>query len=397
MTEAQPATFFAPCPRGLESVLQDELVQLDVQHSEVLQGGVRFHGSFDLCYRINLHSRIASRVFWAISQGSYHNEDDIYQAAVKLPWPSWFSANHTIKVHVSAHHCPLHSLEFVTLRVKDAICDHFRKATGKRPNVDTRQPDVGIYAFLDDRTVTFYLDTSGEPLFKRGYRLTKGPSPLRENLAAGILRLTGWVPGQALLDPMCGSGTFLLEAAQVASQTPPGLNRHFAFEKFFHFDSATWTHLCSQSRGSQCAIPSNTILGYDQDRQAVNAAKTNLQAAGFDDSVIVEQADVLEVRPSHPAGILITNPPYGIRSGDDAKLVGWYPLLGDALKRHFVGWRAFLFTGDLRLPKLIRLAPARKTPFFNGPLECRLLEYPIVQGSNRSKSPTASTSTQPNL
>lgn len=385
MNGTHQSTFFAPCPRGLEAVLRDELIQLSAENPQALQGGVRFHGPFDLCYRVNLHSRIASRVLWGISECPYRTEHDIYHKALSLNWPSWFSVNYRIKVNVSAHHCPLPSLEFVTLRIKDAICDHFRKAQGMRPNVDTRNPDIGIYAFLDDKTCTFYLDTTGEPLFKRGYRRAQGPSPLRENLAAGILRLAGWTPGQVLLDPMCGSGTFLLEAAQIAGNIAPGLNRSFAFENFSQFDQSAWTQLLTASQAEERSIEPNTLFGYDHDRQAVSAAKMNVDGAGFSPAIGIKQADVLEVQPPHAQGILVTNPPYGVRSGNDTQLDEWYPQLGDALKRHFVGWGAFIFTADLRLPKRIRLAAARRTPLFNGALECRLFKYPIVQGSNRSK------------
>lgn len=393
MTETHPSTFFAPCPRGLEAVLRDELTHIQATHTEALQGGVRFRGPFDLCYRVNLHSRIASRVLWAISERSYRTEKDIYRAALALPWPSWFSVTNRIKVHVSAHHCPLPSLDFVTLRIKDAICDHFRKATGTRPDVDTRNPDISIYAFLDDRTITFYLDTTGDPLFKRGLRKTQGPSPLRENLAAGILHLAGWTPGDVLLDPMCGSGTFLLEAAQMAGNIAPGLDRPFAFENFLHFDQATWDQLRTESRSAQRSIPPDTLFGFDHDSQAVKAANTNVEAAGFGNVITIKQADVLDVQAPHPHGLLVTNPPYGVRSGEDLKLAEWYPQLGDALKRHFMGWRAFFFTADLRLAKFIRLSAARRTPLFNGALECRLFEYPIVQGSHRGKPKTESLST----
>ncbi len=385
MNETHHSTFFAPCPRGLETVLRDELIELSAEHIEPLQGGVRFHGSFDLCYHVNLHSRIASRVLWAISECSYRTEHDIYHKALSLNWPSLFEVHHRFKVNISAHHCPLPSLEFVTLRIKDAICDHFRNTHGTRPNVDTRNPDIGIYAFLDNRICTFYLDTTGEPLFKRGYRRAQGPSPLRENLAAGILRLAGWTPGHVLLDPMCGSGTFLLEAAQMAANIAPGLNRSFAFENFLNYEQETWTELLTKSQAAERSLSAGTLFGFDHDPQAITAATMNIEAAGFGDSIAIEEADVLEVQPPHSQGLLVTNPPYGVRSGHDTQLDEWYPQLGDALKRHFVGWRAFIFTADLRLPKRIRLAATRRTPLFNGPLECRLFEYPIVQGSNRSK------------
>ena len=387
MTETPQLTFFAPCPRGLESVLCSELVELHVRKPEPLQGGVRFHGPFSLCYQVNLLSRIANRVLWAISQQPYRTEQDIYQHVLSLPWPSWFSVKNRIKVHVSAHHCPLKSLEFITLRIKDAICDHFRKTTGTRPNVDTRKPDIGIYAYLDDCTLTIYLDTTGVPLFKRGYRKAQGPAPLRENLAAGILHLTGWKPGEVLLDPMCGSGTFLLEAAQISSNIAPGLHRQFSFEKLLRFDQIIWSKLLRETQKVRRSIPSNTLFGSDHNPQALSAARTNIQSGGFPDDIILEHADILNVQPPHRHGLLVTNPPYGVRTRDDRKLTEWYPQLGDALKRHFFGWRTFFFTSDLQLPKHIRLAAARRTPLFNGPLECRLFEYPIVQGSHRCKSP----------
>jgi len=386
MIETPQSTFFAPCPRGLESVLCSELIQLHVREPEAIKGGVRFQGSFSLCYQVNLLSRIASRVLWTISQQPYRTEHDIYQHALSLPWPSWFSVKNRIKVHVSAHHCPLKSLEFVTLRIKDAICDHFRRATGARPNIDTQKPDISIHAYLDDCTFTIYLDTTGVPLFKRGYRKAQGPAPLRENLAAGILHLTGWKPGEVLLDPMCGSGTFLLEAAQISGNIAPGLNRQFAFEKLSWFDRIMWLKLVKETQNIRRSIPSNTLFGSDHDPQALSAAQTNIQSAGFPNDIILDHADILNLQPPRPHGLLVTNPPYGIRTGDDGNLAEWYPQLGDALKRHFFGWRTFFFTSDLQLPKHIRLAATRRTPLFNGGLECRLFEYPIVQGSHRRNS-----------
>lgn len=171
----------------------------------------------------------------------------------------------------------------------------------------------------------------------------------------------------------------------MAGNISPGLNRHFAFENFLHFEQATWAQLRTKSLAAQRSIPPETLFGFDHDQQAVKAANTNVDAAGFGDAITIGQADILDVQPPHPHGLLVTNPPYGVRSGKDSKLAEWYPQLGDALKRHFVGWRAFFFTADLRLPKLIRLSAARRTPLFNGALECRLFEYSIVQGSHRAK------------
>ncbi|MEK7377563.1 MAG: THUMP domain-containing protein, partial [Candidatus Binatota bacterium] len=206
--------FFATCPRGLEQLLAEELQQLKAENIHAVGGGVEFRGDFPLCYRANLESRIASRILWQVATDRYRSEDDIYRTTYALQWNDWFEPELTIRVNVTATRSPLRSLGFVTLKIKDAVCDKFRRLSGRRPSVDTRRPDVRIQGYLTDRGFTLYLDTTGDPLFKRGKRISAGEAPLRENLAAGVLRLAGWVPGTALLDPMCGSGTFLLEAAQ---------------------------------------------------------------------------------------------------------------------------------------------------------------------------------------
>jgi putative N6-adenine-specific DNA methylase len=376
-------TFFAPCPRGLEAVLRAELEQLGAQDAADVPGGVSFAGPFSLCYAVNLNSRIASRVLWRVFHGAYRDEHDIFQAAHGLPWQEWFSARRTIKVKVSARHCPLKSLDFVTLRIKDAVCDRFRAATGARPDVDTSRPDIRIDAFLDHKNVTLYLDTSGEALFKRGLRTAATEAPLRENLAAGILRLAGWTAGQALLDPMCGGGTFLLEAALMARNIAPGMGRRFAFENLSNFDSREWRALCEAGRARQTPKAPLAIYGSDIHGSALKAARANLEAAGLADAVALKQADVLDVKPPSGEGILVANPPYGVRIGAEEQLAEFYPRLGDSLKRSFAGWRAYLFTADLRLPKLIGLAASRRTPLFNGALECRLFEFKLVSGPNR--------------
>ena len=375
--------FFAPCPRGLETVLRVELEQLGAQDTADLPGGVSFAGPFPLCYTVNLSSRIASRVLWRVFHGAYRDEHDIFQAAHDLPWHEWFSARRTIKVKVSAQQCPLKSLDFVTLRIKDAVCDRFREAAGARPDVDTSRPDIRIDAFLDHQNVTLYLDTSGEALFKRGLRTAATEAPLRENLAAGILRLAGWTAEQPLLDPMCGGGTFLMEAALMARNIPPGLGRRFAFEKLYTFDAREWRALCEAGRARQTSKAPLAIYGSDIHGGALTAARANLEAAGLADAVALKQADVLDVKPPAGEGMLVTNPPYGVRLGEEEQLAAFYPRLGDSLKRNFAGWRAYIFTADLRLPKLIGLAASRRTPLFNGALECRLFEFKLVSGSMR--------------
>lgn len=378
-------TFFAPCPRGLEGVLRVELEQLGACEATVVPGGVSFTGPFALCYAVNLHSRIASRVLWRVFHGAYRNEQDIFQATQTLPWPTWFTVRHTIKVKVSAQRAPLRSLDFVTLRIKDAICDRFRATTGVRPNVATRRPDIRIDAFLDQQHFTLYLDTSGEALFKRGLRTATTEAPVRENLAAGILRLVGWTVSQPLLDPMCGSGMFLLEAALIACNIPPGLGRRFAFEKLSNFQARQWRNLSDAGRKQQMLNADCALYGSDIDKDALQAAHTNLKNGGLVETVKLKQADLFHVKPPAQTGILVTNPPYGVRLSDQERLAAFYPRLGDMLKQRFVGWDTYFFTADLRLPKLIGLAASRRTPLFNGSLECRLFEFKIVSGAMRKQ------------
>jgi putative N6-adenine-specific DNA methylase len=381
--------FFATCPRGLEPLLAEELRQLKAEKIHAVGGGVEFSGDFPLCYQANLESRIASRVLWQVGMGRYRNEDDIYRIAFALPWNDWFEPDRTIRVDVSATRSPVTSLGFVTLKIKDAVCDKIRRLSGRRPSVDTRQPDIHIQGYLTDRNFTLYLDTTGEPLFKRGKRIAAGEAPLRENLAAGILRFAGWRPGIPLLDPMCGSGTFLLEAAQMAVDVAPGLGRHFAFEKLKNFDQRRWQGLSQQSAARRKPTAFLSIYGSDLSGEAVRAARTNLAAAGLEPFVNLTRANVLEISAPASEGIIVSNPPYGVRLGEQQELTEFYPKLGDVLKKKFTGWRAYLLSADMRLPKLIRLAASKRTPLFNGALECRLFEYKMVEGGMRRKKSEA--------
>ena len=382
--------FFAPCPRGLEGVLAQELASLGAEQIRSTDGGAGFAGPFALAYRANLESRIASRVLWRVGEAPYRSEDDVYRAALALDWPHWFEAGNTIRVNVTAQRCPLKSLDFVTLRVKDAVCDAFREHGGARPNIDTAAPDVRVHAFLDADRVTFYLDTSGEPLFKRGYRTASGEAPLRENLAAGIVRLSGWTPPEALLDPMCGSGTLLIEAALIALNIAPGVNRRFGFEKLKVFDRKQYDKLrLAAKTGERPRDGALPIYGADLYGDELKAARANIAAAGLDDLIELKQANVLELPAPALGGVIVANPPYGVRLGDKNELADFYPKLGDALKQKFTGWRAYILSADRDLPKLIRLAASRRTPLFNGALECRLYEFKLVAGSMRRKKTTA--------
>jgi putative N6-adenine-specific DNA methylase len=344
---------------------------------------VGFAGTLETCYRANLWSRLASRILWRVAEFDYASEDDVYAAARAVDWFSLFDVNRTLRVYVTAQKSPLQSLEFVTLRVKDAVCDRFRDDVGRRPSVERASPDVRVHAFLEEARGALYLDTSGEPLFKRGWRADVVDAPLRENLAAGIVQLTGWQFDEPLLDPMCGGATLLVEAAAMARGRAPGLKRSFGFQKLDTFNGALWKALREEAAAPAAKAPRLQLFGSDADARALTAARRNLAAAGVERWVTLEACDVLERRAPAEAGVLVANPPYGERIGEAEALARFYPKLGDALKRDFAGWNCFFFTADRRMEKLIRLQAARRTPLYNGALECRLYEFRIVAGSHR--------------
>ncbi|MEA3119857.1 MAG: rRNA (guanine2445-N2)-methyltransferase [Paraburkholderia sp.] len=427
MSSLTPFDFFAPCPRGLEAALAAELADIGARHEAAIgalrleahaqvPGGVHFRGGWGAGMAANLHSRIASRVLLKIAERGYRNEQDIYALAAEQHWETWFSANETLRVDLTAIKSPLRSLEFATLRVKDAVCDRLRSMSGARPSIDTAQPDVRVFAFLTASDCTLYLDTSGEPLFKRGWRLDKGAAPLRENLAAGILRVAGWSPGTPLYDPMCGSGTFLAEAAQMALGIAPGIERRFGFEKLKRYDIAAWQALKGAAIDAKRAARASRaddlrIFGTDISGDMLEKARANLERAGLP-SIVLKQLDARAmVPPIAMPGIVLANPPYGERiavrgrgprgeirereASDDAFQraqpdeadAEFFKAFGDSLKQRFAGWRAFVLTADRKLPGLMRLRESTKTPLFNGALECRLFRFDLVTGSVKGPRP----------
>jgi putative N6-adenine-specific DNA methylase len=381
--------FFAPCPRGLEAPLANELGAQNAQFVAPAEGGVAFSGPRELAYHVNLESRLASRLLWQVAHGRVRDENDLYALVRGIDWKKHFKVERTLRVDVAATASPLSSLEFATLKVKDAVCDRFRDDTGTRPSVDKQRPDVRVHAYLTEREGTIYLDTSGDPLFKRGWRHDTDAAPLRENLAAGLIALSGWTPSTPFLDPMCGSGTIAIEAAALAADRAPGLTRTFGFQKLAWFDGPTWQRIRQRARDrvrkAQCVM----IVASDLDPRALDRTRSNAAAAGVSEWLAIEQADLLLREAPVPAGVLLANPPYGVRLHDEHALAAFYPRLGDALKRNFAGWAAFFFTGDMRLAKLIGLKPSRRTPLWNGNIECRLFRFDIVAGRPpRATKPT---------
>lgn len=373
---------FITCPRGLETPLTDELTSLNIQDIQATDGGVACKASMEQVYRINLHSRTASRVLLRLTKGSYRSEQDIYKLAKNINWFNWFTLEQTFKVKVEGKRANVKSLDFVGLKIKDALCDSFRDIYDARPSVGKIRPDVRVHAFMDERNIEIFIDTSGEALFKRGYREDTGEAPLRENLAAGLLLLAGYDGSQPFQDPFCGSGTLAIEAAWIAGRRAPGLMRRFGFEKLQNFDKAAWVKIRQEAR-EQIVPVTAPIAGSDNDRHMIRAAEHNAEAAEVAELIRFEVKDAQNARPNGDNGIMISNPPYGVRLAEMQALQALYPQLGSWLKQHYAGWLIGMFTGDRDMPKFMRLSPKRKIPLYNGNLDCRLFLMDMVKGSNR--------------
>lgn len=374
---------FISTNKGLEEVLKNEVESFGITSVEILKSGVKCFASFTQIMELNLKSRIASRIMLEIGQGTYNHENDIYDIAYAINWPEWFNHNLNIKVKTVAIASPVKSLNFINLKVKDAICDKFVATTELRPNVDRNNPDVRIYTFLNKDQVTIYLDTSGESLFKRGYRKNKLEAPLKENLAAGIIALAAWDYTTTFYDPMCGSGTLAIEAAMLGLNIAPGLERNFAFEKLKIYDSKSWISLKSKAKNEIKWERQLNIYASDIDNNALKIAGENAKNANVLDYIKFKRANFLEVEAPANTGTIVTNPPYGVRLTDKDDLAQNYPLYASHLKKCYANWDCYFITADLELPKLMRLKPNRKTPLYNGALECRLFQFKMVMGSNR--------------
>lgn len=409
---------FLPCAAGVEEWLAREVEAiLPGVPVRAVRGGVGLEGGPAEVMRLNLECRLAQRVLVEVAEGPYageRGEDDLYALARSVDWTQWLTPQHTLRVDTTATRSPLRSLNFVALRVKDAVCDVLRDATGERPSVDTRHPDCPLLLHLGPERASLYVDSSGEPLFKRGWREDKGDAPLKETLAAAMLAAAGWrgtpEAGGALHDPCCGSGTIAIEAAQIACGIAPGLKRRFAFERLLPFadaDSrADWQRLKShaQARIHPSAVP---IYASDLSFRMVDFARRNAQRAGVEGAIQFNGGDALErPAPGLPAelpGTLLMNPPYGERIEVGGKAARAQPAAGDgdnralpddffarlashwkqAYTRHPAGWTAYVLSPDMKLPGAMRLKETRRVPMWNGPIECRLFRFDLVAGPMR--------------
>ena len=403
---------FLPCAAGVEDYLANEVQRITgLPGDSVLRqrGGVALRTSWRDAMLLNLYSRLAQRVLVLLSYTEYRNEQDLYRAASEVAWEVWFTPHESIKVEVTAQHSPLTSLNFAALKIKDAVCDRFRvKANGVRPDVDTQRPDVRIYTHLSTDSCSLYIDTSGEPLFKRGWREDKGEAPLKETLAAAMLAASGWADTDAdllpLYDPCCGSGTIAIEAAQIACNIAPGSLRRFAFEKYLPFQKHVWGALKQQARDAEL-VPApgqkTIIFGSDVAHRMVDFAERNAQRARVADVIEFRGGDALQrMPPCETAGVMLLNPPYGERieiagvagasqrgGREQAQLPEggeFFSQLSAHWKKNYPGWTAWVLSPDLKLPGKMRLKESRRVPMWNGPIECRLFRFDMVKGSARA-------------
>lgn len=393
---------FLPCAAGVEDLLADEVHALTgLAGDDLLVGraGVVVRAPWREALRLNLHIRLAQRVLVQLSHTPYRGEQDLYEAAQAVAWEAWFTARQRFKVEVTAQHSPLKSLNFATLRIKDAVADRFRERAGARPDVDTQRPDARLFAHLTSSHCTLYIDTSGEPLFKRGWREDKGEAPLKETLAAAMIAAAGWRGEQPLYDPCCGSGTIAIEAAQVACGIAAGSRRHFAFERMLPHQAHVWAQLKEEARAAEhaAAVP---IFGSDVAFRMVDFAARNAERAGVAAALNLRGGDALQrLPPCDAPGVMLLNPPYGERietagvagrvqrgrervqsDGDGAD---FFAQLAAHWKKHYAGWTSWVLTPDLKLPSRMRLKESRRVPMWNGPIECRLFRFDMVAGSAR--------------
>lgn len=385
-----PLTFFAPCPKGIESLLADELRALGAEAVKETRAGVAFEGPLAIGYRACLWSRLASRVLLALERFAAPSAEALYEGVQRIRWREHLDPSGTLAVDLTGSTTGITHTHFGALKVKDAIVDQLRAESGVRPSVDTERPDLRVNVYLYREEATVSLDLSGESLHRRGYRAEALEAPLKENLAAAILLRADWPAiarrGGALVDLMCGSGTLPIEAALMAGDIAPGLTRdYFGFLRWKQHDAALWSELMTEARTRREAglerLP--PIRGYDHDQRAIRAARENIWGAGLAEYVVVERRALSACAPEEQVtpGLVVANPPYGERLGEAAELPALYAELGAQLRNFFSDWRAAVFTGNPDLGKHMGLRAQRYHTLWNGAIECRLLHFEITPES----------------
>ncbi len=372
--------YFATCARGVEAVLAGELRGLGAADVEPGRGGVHFAGDLALLYRANLWLRTAIRVLRPILEATVTSPDELYDAVYSLDWSRYMTPDHTLAVDCNVRDSHITHSKYAALRTKDAICDQFIEKCGRRPSVNVDEPMVGLNLHVYRDRAVLSLESSGESLHKRGYRPILSKAPLNEALAAALVLLTGWTPDTPFCDPMCGSGVLPIEAAWMALRRPPGLTRkRFGFQGWMDYDVRLWTELRDKARGGVGRALPAPILGADVRGDAVSFAINNARAAGIGHLLRFEKRDVRDFRsPEGPPGVILCNPPYGERIGEEKELIPLYGALGEVLTRRCQGWTAYVFTGNPMLADAIGLRPSAQIPLFNGKIACRLLRFAVA-------------------
>lgn len=370
--------FFATTARGMEEVLAGEMGRLGLAGVAVEKGGVRFSGDLAACYRANLWLRTASRILIPLAEFPCDSPQSLYDGVRGVPWHELVTPEMTLAVECSLRDSALTHSGFVALKTKDAIVDAVRDRCGRRPNVNPRDPDLAVNIHLVRNRCTVSLDSSGAGLDRRGYRTEAGEAPLRETLAAALVELSGWDGSVPLVDPMCGSGTILIEAALKALNRAPGLARErFGFQRWPAFEEPLWRRLVAEAREAERSAIAVPILGSDRLEKVLEAAAGNSRRAGVDRFVSFSRGDLRDLVPPSPPGVIITNPPYGCRLGEEEQLKTFYRQIGDVFKQRCAGYTAWIFTAGIDLAKEVGLRASRRIVLFNGPLECRFLKYEL--------------------
>jgi putative N6-adenine-specific DNA methylase len=378
---------------GLEQLLADELRELGAEITQVGSRAVEFTGDQTLLYRTMLWSRLAMRVLRPFAEFYAPDEKALYEAVGQIDWRDYIGEGQSFAITAVVNKSNLEHSLYVAQLAKDAIVDQFRSRSGTRPDVDVRHPDVRFHVRILENDVTLSILAAGDSLHRRGYRQGTNDAPLNEVLAAGLIRLSGWDGKQPLIDPLCGSGTLLTEAGLIAQNVAPGLFHEgvFGFENWADFDEDLWERLREEARSKRIEAPQAYLAGSDLDPRVIEQAVRNRNAAGLDQCIRLSVRDVKDAKPpqNQPPGIVITNPPYGERIGDEAEMEALYKTIGDTLKTSFQGYEAYLFTGNSAAAKRIGLKATRRIPLFNGPIDCRLLKYELYRGSRRDTSSAA--------
>ncbi len=370
--------YFATTSKGLEDVLAGEIADLGGEEISVATGGVGFSGDPALGPRANLWLRTANRVLLQLAEFPAVTPDDLYGGVAAVPWHEMFSVRRTIAVDATVRDSGIVHSHFAAQKTKDAVVDRFRAAVGSRPDVDPAGAEVRINVRLVGDECTLSLDLSGESLNRRGYRADPSEASLRETLAAGMVLLAGWDGRVPLVDPACGAGTIPIEAALIATNTAPGLVRkEFAFRNLADFDRKAWDLLLSEARGRVDERWRGRIEGSDLSRAAIRAARENAGRAGVAGRIAFDVRDVRDLAPEGPPGIIICNPPYGVRISAGTGEDSFYRAMGDALKNRCRGWTAYLLSGNADATRTLKLKASRRIPVMNGPIDCRLLKYEL--------------------